>query len=115
MVSTTQAKSALGQSATVEQGISQVPVIGVGTGSGDNSPESGDGTAPASGPGTGTVSGGKTCPQLIPFGQELPTAPPPLATLPPAPPLPSSAVLGVPPDEMLVAPPVEAYAGMMHW
>jgi hypothetical protein len=37
----TQSKSALGQSATVEQGISQVPVIGVGSGAGGNGPDSG--------------------------------------------------------------------------
>jgi hypothetical protein len=40
IMSITQSKSALGQSTTVVQGISQVPVTGMGSGAGGNGPES---------------------------------------------------------------------------
>ena len=109
----TQSKSVLGQSAAVVQimGLgSQMPVTGVGTGSGGNTPASGVNAKPASTGIGSSVGGGGTSTQLLPLGQELPTTPPALATLPPAPPVPLSRLPVAAPDPTLVAPPVGAYA-----
>ena len=122
IISITQSKSALGQSATVAQTIglgSQMPVMGVGTGSGvgtdmgGSSPASGPGrgAAPPSVAGTGGLVGGvAVVAQLVPDAQVLAVAAPApeLAVLPPAPPVPTLAPPVTGPAPTLVAPPVAA-------
>ena len=82
---------------------SQIPVTGTGTGSGVIGPEFGTDVAPPLGGGTDGED--PLCTQLLPFGQELATAPPALATIPPDPPVPTAMVPGVPPDPTLGVPP----------
>ena len=122
IMSITQSKSTLGQSATLVQTMglgAQMPVMGVGTGSGigtgvgSNSPASGPGrgAAPPSVAGTGGLVGGvAVVAQLVPDAQVLPVAAPApgLIVLPPAPAVPTLAPPVTGPAPTLVAPPVAA-------